>query len=461
MSASEPQLDRHQQRQKDRFERMGLAPRAMRGGRSLLVALPMGPTAFESVSGPLVIEQVVFSTVGADQIKCLRPRPVFGLPLIDIRRCADAVGIETLIREAWRSRVRALTKLRGSLGDLGIEASPIEGGSALAFELSGESPESQIIMQRAGEAILPSVGDLAGIPLDRMDHRVVDVRAAQESAADLECFLGARMQAVARDAKDRKTSRRREARRVGPIVTDGAQRIELANPVRHRPKILLVGPNVIEDATLRVALKSRGFRLATARSETEALARLASTSPDVVISEYGLGRSDGATLVQATRGLPGIERIPVVLLDDSSHQSRREAARAVGAAGYVVEPLSLDRFVPRIGQLIQKPGKRRFTRYPDRLAARLVGSTQPCLATEVGRGGVFLATDSHLSESGAMECEISFPELGRAMRFGGEVLYRNELQGSDRKGFGLRFADISDEDEASLIEYLSWLESSR
>lgn len=159
--------------------------------------------------------------------------------------------------------------------------------------------------------------------------------------------------------------------------------------------------------------------------------------------------------------MPGIERIPVVLLDESHHESRRTAARTVGAAGYMVNPDDLERFVARLRPVIEAPGDRRFTRYPQRLAARLQGYEGPCLATEVGRGGIFLATDLHAAHHTAMKFEIKLPELGRALRFDGEVLYSKETRGNHHRGLGLRFLDISAEDEASLIEYLSWLESSR
>ncbi|HEB91218.1 MAG TPA: hypothetical protein ENI85_16710, partial [Deltaproteobacteria bacterium] len=108
MATSELELDRDQQRQSARFQRMGLAARPMPGGRSLLVSLPMSALPFESVVGPLKIERIVFSTVGPNHIKCLRPRPVFGLPLLDIRRCADARAIEATIRQAWRDRTLEL-----------------------------------------------------------------------------------------------------------------------------------------------------------------------------------------------------------------------------------------------------------------------------------------------------------------------------------------------------------------
>ena len=188
--------------------------------------------------------------------------------------------------------------------------------------------------------------------------------------------------------------------------------------------------------------------------------RLTRTTPDLVVSEYALGRSDGASLVAATRSVAGIEGIPVVLLDDTRHEARREAARAVGAAGYVVGPRDSDRFVARLGQLVARPGGRRFTRYAGRYDARLMGLAAPCVATEVGRGGVFLATDVPVDLNTAMRCEIALPELGRQIGFDGEVLYRAESQGIV-PGLGIRFANIAPEDEEALIAWLDRRERDR
>ena len=459
MATPEPLLERMQQRQRARFHRMALSARPMPGGRSLLVSLPLGPAPFESIQGPLVIERIVFSTVGANHIKCLRPRPVFGLPLLDIRKCADAAAIESTIRQAWRDRTRELRESGRHLQRLGIDVSALAGGSVLAFPVPGESPDTRVLMHRIGEAILPSSGPLSGISLETPSDRILEVSESLDSGADLDCLVGARIQELQQRAQTAESrTRERTLNRVAAISTP-KQPVILSTGNHRQPKVLLVGSRIIEDADLRQELTRHGYQAATARSETEALARLAGMTPDLVISQYSLGRSDGATLVQATRALPGIERIPVVLLDETLHTSRREAARAVGAAGYMINPTDANRFVGRLQPVVRSPGDRRFTRYSQRLAARLEGSEIQCLATEVGRGGIFIASDEEVERHAAMICEIALPELGRALRFGGEVLYRNESQGSQAKGFGIRFCDISPEDETSLIEYLAWLES--
>ena len=464
MATSELELDRDQQRQSARFQRMGLAARPMPGGRSLLVSLPMSAPPFESVVGPLKIERIVFSTVGPNHIKCLRPRPVFGLPLLDIRRCADARAIEATIRQAWRDRTLELRATGRQLKSLGIDVGAVEGGSVLAFPLAGESPDAQVLMQRLGEAILPSTGPLGGLALPSVEDRVLEVSGHLGSATDLDCRIGTQIQSLQKRAQEAADRTRRSRRATGSGRAPGFMPTGMPQSIAergHRPRVLLVGPRLIENRALREELARRGFIAATARGETEALARLAAMTPELVLSQYALGRSDGATFIQATRALPGIERIPVVLLDDALHDSRREAARTVGAAGYVIEPVEPDRFVARLQRVVDTPGNRRFTRYPQRLAARVEGFDLDCLATEVGRGGIFIATHDDFETPLDIRCEIALPELGRTLRFAGEVRYRTDSQGTNPTGLGLRFRDLSTEDEVSLIEYLAWLESTR
>ena len=436
----------------------------MAGGRSLLVSLPLRPMPFESVIGPLSIGRIVFSTVGAHHIKCLRPRPMFGLAMLDIRRCADAASIEATIRQAWRNRTRELRETGRALKKLGVAVGGLEGGSVLAFPLAGEEPGTQVLMQRLGEAILPSTGPLHGLTLDDPEQRVLEVSGSFDSASQLEGQISGRIAELRSRARTVASQQRQIHQARSPLVHDRANEPDPTERVvvAARPrKVMLVGSMLLEDVELRRELKQRGYQTVTARSETEALVRLASMTPDLVISQYGLGRSDGASLVQATLGLPGIVRIPVVLVDDVHHDSRREAARAVGAAGYLISPLQTTRFVTRLERLIDAPGARRFTRYPLRLATRLQHLRTPLLATQFGRGGLFVTTNENIRAHTMLHCEVQLPELRHTLRFGGEVIYRAQAQGADAHGLGVRICDISSENEAALIEYLTWLESNR
>ena len=109
----------------------------------------------------------------------------------------------------------------------------------------------------------------------------------------------------------------------------------------------------------------------------------------------------------------------------------------------------------KLHKIAASPGDRRFTRYAGRLAARLTGQARAGIATEIGRGGVFIATGADLDETSETRCEIALPELQRSLAFTGEILYRSELQGMERQGVGVRIREISPEDEAALIAYVT------
>ncbi len=462
MSASEPQLDRVQNRQLARFERMGLRCRVMPGGRTLLVSLPVAGGPFESIADSLTIDRLLFSTVGADVIKCLRPQPFFSLPLLDIRRCADAAAIEAVVRQAWRDRTRELRDTGRTLGGLGIEVEAVAGGSLLAFALAGEPSDRPVLLHRLDEAILPTTGALSGHRLEGVAERVIDLSGGLDSAADVGLLLASRVNELARVAAGREQAKRFVEARPAPTASAPGLAFGVPSPPQaesrphaREPKVLIVGAQLVENAALRDELRQRGYRLATARSETEALMRLAAMTPDLVISQYALGRSDGATFVQAIRALPGIVRSPVVLLDSTHNPSRESAARAVGASGYVIEPFDTTRFVTKLARVVASPGDRRFVRYSDRLVARISGQTRPSLATEIGRGGCFIAMMDSTLEGEEARCEIKLPELHRNLSFVGDVLYRSDQQGVDRQGIGVRIREISSEDEAALIAYVA------
>ena len=462
--AAELQPERIQQQWEARLRQMGLAWRPMAGGRTLLVSLPLGDTPFDSVDGPFRLERMIFATVGPHHIKCLRPRPLFGLPLLDARRCSTANSIENAIRRSWDERTRQLREARRSLAEIGIDSEAQAGGSMLGVRLPGENPDAQVVLHDRQTAILPGAGPLSGVHLDKAEDRILSLPAELGTSADFECLVSARLDALRQNAREREAATRSpgvgRGGRTASTATKNQDTDKRQRFAATQRRVLVVGPQLTEDGGLHRELKRQGYRVASARSETEALARLNGMTPDLVLSQYTLNRSDGATLVQTTRSLPGIEGMPIVLLDNAKLESRREAARIVGAAGYLILPADKARFVARLGKLLTTTSERRYTRYPQRLAARLEDYEIQCLATQVGRGGVFITMAESVAPHSAMRGEVMLPEIGRPVRFDGEVLYRTEAQG-DWPGLGLRFQTISPEDEAALIEYVTWLESRR
>ena len=67
-----------------RFRAMGISARIMQDQRCVLASMPLGKAPFAGAP-PQRFDAVLFATVGVDQIKCLRPRALFQLPILSIR----------------------------------------------------------------------------------------------------------------------------------------------------------------------------------------------------------------------------------------------------------------------------------------------------------------------------------------------------------------------------------------
>lgn len=429
-----------------RLQDMGLRAQLMPGGRCVLARMRLQRQTFDTPTAPLVIDEVTFATVGTDRAKCLRPQALFQLPMLQIRDCRDATAIEALIHLAWQRHWVQLSKTKGWLQAIGAHPVLEEERSVVAFPLGGEDPKALGRMIEPHRAILPSRGVLSGIALQRVDDRVLELDPSIQSSIDLEMNVTTRLEQLAQ--LDRRLDGQQRRANVEPepsiVVTDDARRAE----------VMLVGPRIGQDRSCIDALRARGFRVESVAGPREAVAAFDRCSPELVLADVQLGRSEGTELIQLLRGIPGIEEVPVVLIDAHKRPERREVAKRIGAAGYLVHPLDIEEIAPRLDRIVNEPRRRRFTRYNERLAVTIHGRQDACVTTSIGRGGMFLATDEDLPTSTLHECQLTLPGTGSRLRVEGEILYRARTYEMSSSALGVRFRRFPDSDQPLLISYL-------
>jgi two-component system chemotaxis response regulator CheY len=299
--------------------------------------------------------------------------------------------------------------------------------------------------------ILPGQGHLSGIALQRAEDRRLSLDRSCSSNVDLEISISNRLEEL-KSLDARLTEQRRR-------YAMSESTVEVASFVRDRKhRLLVVGSRLSHDRSCIESLRVRGYRVEAVQSESEALRVFEAHSPELVIADMNLGRSEGIELILALRRVPGLEEIPVVLVDDRRRPERREVAQRLGATGYLVHPVEVNRISKRLDTLVNEPRRRRFTRYAQRLSVRIANSGTPCLATILGRGGMFLSTEQDLPTHSLQRCEVSLPQLAHTLQVHTEVLYRSHQSGNVRRGVGVRFHTFYDSHEPLLIDYLSSLE---
>ena len=431
---------------------MGISARAMQDGSCVLASMPLGDAPFDGPGGSRRIEGVLFATVGTDQIKCLRPSPLFQLPILSIRDCQDPAAIEARIRSAWQIHTAEVTRTLEWLKGVGTEASPTTGGSALSFQLDGEGPRAHAIMIDRRRVILPSRGKLSGVSLRSCDERVMQLAANISSGVSLDIAVSARLDELRQRAARADENRRHQALSAAPAV------IAVGQDTPGASHILVVGKRLASEQSCIASLRLRGYNVTTAMSQPEALACFDRLSPVLVLSDVDLGRSDGIELILALRDLAGVEDIPVILVDDHNRPARRESARQVGAAGYITYPVDVSKIAKHLSRIITAPRQRRFTRYASRLPVQVAGSDSALLASALGRGGMYLSTAQLPELNTVNRYRLSLPESGRSLHVEAQVIYTAPAEALRGNGAGLRFWDFPDADEELLIHYLRSLE---
>jgi CheY-like chemotaxis protein len=221
-------------------------------------------------------------------------------------------------------------------------------------------------------------------------------------------------------------------------------------------RVLLVGPLLGRDAELIAGLRRLGHRTRVEYSIRDALDAFAAQSFELVLADTRIGRDEGLELVPALAELPGIERLPVVLVDERARESVREAARRVGAAGYLAHPVDAGRISAGLDRLLCGRGRRRFARLGQRLAVRRDG-VDPGFTTAIARLGLCVRTPRELRTGSTHRWTIGLPELRQTLRVDAQTVYRIPAAGIEDPLAGLRIRAFPDRDEALWIDYLSGL----
>jgi len=232
----------------NRLNKMGIRTRLMSGGRTVLASMSVGSEPFETLGRAVRVDDVVFSTVGQDRIKCLRPRLLFALPLLRVVNCRDAKAIEARIRTAWRQHLDELRASQRWGQSMNAEMGISEDGSLLSLTISGENRPARAYVCKPRTVILPGRGPLSGVALGRAEDRLHEIEPGIHSSVDLDISISNRIEELIRIDRRLEAERRRQAVREaeGLLGRSATQR-------SHR--LLLVGPQIANERRCIDSLK--------------------------------------------------------------------------------------------------------------------------------------------------------------------------------------------------------------
>jgi DNA-binding response OmpR family regulator len=219
-----------------------------------------------------------------------------------------------------------------------------------------------------------------------------------------------------------------------------------------KQKLLLVDADPRSVRVLEVSLKKAGYSVTTATDGMDALAKIESLTPDLVLSDTRLPKLDGYMLVRKLKERMEWSQIPVVFLTSQKSIEDKIRGLELGVEDYLTKPIFVRELIARVNLLLARRTQENIAANRTTMTGRtrFSGSTQDMAVVdllqtfEVSRkSGVV-----HL-RGGTQEAHIYFrdgkvvdAELGRLR--GEEAIYRaliwNEAQ------FEVEFKSISNDD---------------
>ncbi len=144
-----------------------------------------------------------------------------------------------------------------------------------------------------------------------------------------------------------------------------------------RPKVLIVEDESGIADTLQYALRTEGFEPAWCVTGEEALARIESDPPALVILDVGLPDTSGFEVFKRIRAT---SEVPVVFLTARSDEIDRVVGLELGADDYVAKPFSPRELVARVRSILRRSAKPAVSPAP-----AAAGAVAPPIAVDEGR----------------------------------------------------------------------------
>ncbi len=103
-------------------------------------------------------------------------------------------------------------------------------------------------------------------------------------------------------------------------------------------QILAVDDSLTIREMLRHALTGAGFAVALSVDGADALLRLQTFAPDVILTDLNMPVMDGFALIAALRAGPAATFVPIIVLTTETTPALKDRARRAGATAWISKP---------------------------------------------------------------------------------------------------------------------------
>ena len=120
------------------------------------------------------------------------------------------------------------------------------------------------------------------------------------------------------------------------------------------PKILVVDDNAVVRRLMQKTLEANAFSVVSAEDGLDAVEKVISERPDLIVTDLMMPKMDGLALVKKLKSHTATRQIPVIMLTAREEADAEVAGIDAGANDYLIKPVDPKRFVSRINRLLRQ-----------------------------------------------------------------------------------------------------------
>jgi cyclic di-GMP phosphodiesterase len=117
-------------------------------------------------------------------------------------------------------------------------------------------------------------------------------------------------------------------------------------------RILIVDDDLQVRGLLRRVLTSSGYAVEELGTASEALDRIRTEPPDLVLLDLNLPDRSGHEVLEAVRSDPATRLLPVVMITGGASSAERLRAQGEGVTDFLTKPFSSEELLPRVRALV-------------------------------------------------------------------------------------------------------------
>jgi CheY-like chemotaxis protein len=121
-----------------------------------------------------------------------------------------------------------------------------------------------------------------------------------------------------------------------------------------KQSLLLIDADTKSLRVLEVSLKKAGFNVTTAQSGEDALSKVETSTPDLIISETRMPEMDGLSIVRRLREKPDWAQIPIIFLTGQADVEEKIRGLEMGVEDYLTKPIYIKELIARVKILLTK-----------------------------------------------------------------------------------------------------------